>query len=119
LTLPLVPRKIALMARYHQLLGRRVDVEYRAGDIILPATGTLAADSGKSIFLEEKLLQRGQEKTFRWEIPYPFLLGIKESTSPEPEVLVTAAPSENKAAEKEKAEAHPGILPLRHRSHEA
>jgi hypothetical protein len=107
------------MARYHQLLGRRVDVEYRAGDIILPATGTLAADSGKSIFLEEKLLQRGHEKTFRWEIPYPFLLNIRESTSTAPEVLVRANSPDNKAAEREKSSAQPALMPLRHRSHEA
>lgn len=51
---------------------------YRAGDIILPATGNLAADSGKSIFLEESYQQQGQVKTFRWEIPYGCILELNE-----------------------------------------
>ncbi len=41
------------MARYSAFLGRRVEVQYRAGDILLPASGTFVADSGRSIFLEE------------------------------------------------------------------
>jgi hypothetical protein len=85
------------MCRYHELLGRRVEVQYRAGDVILPATGWLAADSGKSIFLEEKLVQRGQVKTFRWEIPYTCILSLDENFAPVPVV-----PDEN--AEKAKTE---------------
>jgi hypothetical protein len=66
------------MARYSGLLGRRIVVTYRAGDIILPATGNLAADSGKSIFLEESYQQQGNIKTFRWEIPYPCIVELNE-----------------------------------------
>jgi hypothetical protein len=66
------------MARYSAILGRRIVVTYRAGDIILPATGNLAADSGKSIFLEESYQQQGQAKTFRWEIPYGCILELNE-----------------------------------------
>ena len=67
------------MARYSLLLGRRVEVHYRAGDIYLPATGTLVADSGKSIFLEEHLYQQGRGlKTFRWEIPYQCIFRLSE-----------------------------------------
>jgi hypothetical protein len=66
------------MARYSAMLGRRIVVTYRAGDIILPATGNLAADSGKSIFLEESYQQQGSVKTFRWEIPYPCIVELKE-----------------------------------------
>src|SRR5882762_11878615 len=33
------------MARYSAFLGRRVEVQYRAGDILLPASGTFVADS--------------------------------------------------------------------------
>jgi hypothetical protein len=66
------------MARYSDLLGRRIVVTYRAGDIILPATGNLAADSGKSIFLEESYQQQGNVKTFRWEIPYLCIVELKE-----------------------------------------
>jgi hypothetical protein len=66
------------MARYSDLLGRRIVVTYRAGDIILPATGNLAADSGKSIFLEESYMQRGNLKTFRWEVPYMCIVELNE-----------------------------------------
>jgi hypothetical protein len=66
------------MARYSAILGRRIVVTYRAGDIILPATGNLAADSGKSIFLEESYQQQGNVKTFRWEIPYPCIVELNE-----------------------------------------
>ena len=73
------------MARYSALLGRRVEVQYRAGDINLPATATLVADSGKSIFLEERLCQRGVVKAFRWEIPYPSIVRMHELPAPAPE----------------------------------
>jgi hypothetical protein len=59
-------------------MGKRIEVTYRAGDVVLPAKGTLAADSGKSIFLEERYRQAGSGKTFRWEIPYNCILEIRE-----------------------------------------
>jgi hypothetical protein len=68
------------VAQYANLLGRRVEVFYRAGGMVLPATGTLAADSGKSIFLEEHLGQQQQMKTFRWEIPYESIIKLTESS---------------------------------------
>jgi hypothetical protein len=71
------------MARYSVLLGRRVEVHYRAGDILLPASGTLVADSGRAIFLEQSLVQRGQPKYFRWEIPYQFIVRLEEKTEGE------------------------------------
>jgi hypothetical protein len=81
------------MARYSAFLGRRVEVQYRAGDILLPASGTFVADSGRSIFLEEHFEQRGQEKHFRWEIPYQYIVRIQnldtDGASPNP----TAAPA--------------------------
>jgi hypothetical protein len=78
------------MARYSGLLGRRIVVTYRAGDIILPATGNLAADSGKSIFLEESYQQKGNLKTFRWEIPYPCIVELNECPEiPKPSASVT------------------------------
>jgi hypothetical protein len=77
------------MARYSNLLGRRIQVTYRAGDIVLPATGNLAADSGKSIFLEENYKQQGSVKTFRWEIPYPCIVHLNESAEvPSPSASV-------------------------------
>ena len=66
------------MARYSAFLGRRVEVQYRAGDILLPASGTFVADSGRSVFLEQQFEQRGQHKHFRWEIPYQYLVRIEE-----------------------------------------
>jgi hypothetical protein len=66
------------MARYSAFLGRRVEVHYRAGDILLPASGTFVADSGRSIFLEQHLEQRGQMKQFRWEIPYQYIVRLEE-----------------------------------------
>ncbi len=72
------------MARYSALLGRRIEVHYRSGDIVLPATGTLAADSGKSIFLEEQVKQSREVKKFRWEIPYQQIVRLAESSMPVP-----------------------------------
>jgi hypothetical protein len=66
------------MARYSAFLGRRVEVHYRAGDILLPASGTFVADSGRSIFLEQHLTQHGQVKNFRWEIPYQYIVRMEE-----------------------------------------
>ena len=57
-----------------------MEVYYRAGGMQLPATGTLAADSGKSIFLEEHFGQKQQVKTFRWEIPYESIIKLTESS---------------------------------------
>jgi len=70
------------MARYASLLGRRVEVHYRAGEVTLPATALLVADSGRSIFLEEHCVVRGRTQTFRWEIPYSCILRIEESRKP-------------------------------------
>src|SRR5882724_10659065 len=69
------------MARYSAFLGRKVEVQYRAGDVCLPASGTFIADSGRSIFLEQRFDQRGTQKTFRWEIPYAYIVRIDQSPS--------------------------------------
>ena len=79
------------MAQYSALVGKRVEVQYRAGDIYLPATAILVADSGKSIFLEERLVRKGVVQAFRLEIPYPNIVRIRELLSSAPE-----APSEEK-----------------------
>ncbi|HKN23429.1 MAG TPA: hypothetical protein VJX72_01175 [Candidatus Acidoferrum sp.] len=65
------------MARYSQFLGRAVTVRYRVGEVLLSATGTFSADSGRSIFLEQHVEQRGTRKYFRWEIPYPYIHRIE------------------------------------------
>ena len=78
------------MARYSSFLGRRVEVQYRAGDILLPASGVFVADSGRSIFLEQRFEQRGKNGHFRWEIPYQCLVRIEEK--PDSGLSVSAAP---------------------------
>ncbi|MGC1617513.1 MAG: hypothetical protein WA765_03390 [Candidatus Acidiferrum sp.] len=70
------------MARYSAFLGRRVEVQYRAGDILLPASGTFVADSGRSIFLEQSFEQRGLQRNFRWEIPYQYIVRLEEKATP-------------------------------------
>jgi hypothetical protein len=87
------------MARYSAFLGRRVEVQYRAGDILLPASGTFVADSGRSIFLEQHFEQRGSENHFRWEIPYQYIVRIEEKPEPLPEpVSAASAQSSSPAA---------------------
>ncbi len=122
------------MARYSAFLGRRVEVQYRAGDILLPASGTFVADSGRSIFLEQNFEQRGQHKHFRWEIPYQYLLrieekpdsgasansdsapeapnGTKDSPQPQPS---KSSEEPRSAAAAASAGGAPGLLPLPHR----
>jgi len=56
-----------------------VDVQYRAGDICLPASGTFVADSGRSIFSSNTYEQHGQRKNFRWEIPYQCIVRLEEA----------------------------------------
>ncbi|MEQ1473860.1 MAG: hypothetical protein ABLQ96_08560, partial [Candidatus Acidiferrum sp.] len=66
------------MARYSALLGLQVEVQYRAGDILLPASGTFVGDTGRSVFLEQSFEQRGQRRNFRWEIPYQYIVRLAE-----------------------------------------
>jgi hypothetical protein len=114
------------MARYSAFLGRRVEVQYRAGDILLPASGTFVADSGRSIFLEQNFEQRGQHKHFRWEIPYQYLVRIQEkadsgaaddgaSVAAAPEAPVTSKPRVETLRATASASGAPGILPLSQR----
>jgi len=95
------------MARYFALLGRRIEVQYRAADMLLPAAGILVADSGKSIFLEEHFCQRGTVKTFRWEIPYPCIVRLGEiSAASDASELASPASTEEAAVQA-------GLLPLK------
>src|SRR5206468_11697717 len=86
------------MARYSAFLGRRVEVQYRAGDILLPASGTFVADSGRSIFLEQNLDQRRQHRHFRWEIPYQYLARIVQRPDSGPSANAPSVPVPSKAA---------------------
>lgn len=80
------------MARYGNLLGKRVGVHYRAGDITLPATARLVADSGRSIFLEEQYVLRGRVQMFRWEIPYQCVMRLEECAVAEAAPATTDQP---------------------------
>lgn len=79
------------MARYSAFLGLQVEVQYRAGDILLPASGTFVGDTGRSVFLEQSFEQRGQHRQFRWEIPYQYIVRLAEKLDP-------ALPATNGAA---------------------
>jgi len=80
------------MSRFAGLLGKCVEVLYRAGEIHLPATATLVGDSGKSIFLEERILHHDTVKTFRWEIPYQYIVRIHECAVMAAETAADARP---------------------------
>lgn len=110
------PRKLAEMASFAQFLGRKVTVQYRVGDVLLPASGTLAADSGRSIFLEQHVEQRGKQSYFRWEIPYQFIHRIEELEDsveqlapPAPMSSVTENPQ---AAAAGAGHSSPSVVPL-------
>jgi hypothetical protein len=121
------------MARYSSFLGRRVEVQYRAGDILLPASGTFVADSGRSIFLEQHFEQRGSEKHFRWEIPYQYIVRIEEKPEPSTQPDAKSSPAaasgariepstssadkkgQNQASATSSAGGAPAILPLQNR----
>jgi len=85
------------MAAYSRFLGGTVKVQYRLGDVLLSASGTFVADSGRSIFLEQHLEQRGKRNYFRWEIPYPYIYRI-ESMNAETETAAEIPPSGPRAA---------------------
>ena len=81
------------MARYSEFLGRLVEVQYRAGDICVPASGRFVADSGRSILLEQHFEQHGNSRNFRWEIPYQYIVRIEEpSREIEPQEQPAAEP---------------------------
>jgi hypothetical protein len=69
------------MLHYEALLGKRVEAHYRASDLQLSAAGTLVADSGKSISIEEHFIKDGHEKKMRLEIPYQFICRVVEEIS--------------------------------------
>jgi len=66
------------MERYSALLGKRVEARYRAGYAYYAATGVLSADTGKSIFIEDRFAQEGRDKVMRVEIPYGCILTVEE-----------------------------------------
>ncbi len=61
-----------------------MEAYYRASDLQMSAVGTLVADDGKSIFIEERFSQSGKEKTLRVEIPYDYIVRVVESNGDSP-----------------------------------
>jgi hypothetical protein len=104
------------VAAYSQFLGCRVKVQYRVGDILLPASGTFVGDTGRSVFLEQHLEQRGKRSYFRWEIPYPYIHSIEKIAEPvtegTPALPGSALPKAAAAAVGESSSASGSILPL-------
>ena len=80
------------MASFGHFLGRKVTVQYRVGDVLLPASGVFAADSGRSIFLEQHVEQKGKRSYFRWEIPYQFIHRIEAVADPVDEPAPAGVP---------------------------
>jgi hypothetical protein len=70
------------MSSFAYLLGKRVEVSYRAADIHVCITATLAHDSGAHIHLEDRFFQSGRESTMRIAIPYSSVLRIREVLRP-------------------------------------
>jgi hypothetical protein len=66
------------MGRYSALVGKRVEAHYRAGDLHLSACGTLVIEAAKAVVLEERFTRNGREKNIRIEIPYEYLLRLRE-----------------------------------------
>jgi hypothetical protein len=92
------------------------------------------ADSGRSIFLEQKYEQRGSQRHFRWEIPYQYIVRLEEKTGPttaagstssspvgvpDPRTQASPAPVDSNAQSSARAATSPGgapaILPLQNR----
>jgi len=75
--------------KFCSLIGKRITVDYRAGEIRLTATGILAADSGTSIYLQDRFSQKGSEKTLRLGIPYRCIIRLAETgkTAPAPRLI--------------------------------
>jgi hypothetical protein len=109
------------MARYSSFLGRRVEVHYRAGDVVLPASGIFVADSGRSIFLEQILLQRGKQRHFRWEIPYRYIVRLEQKAESEEdagsgsarETSVKSEPNRDVCVQRASSDS-PALIPLSH-----
>jgi hypothetical protein len=73
------------MSSFAYLVGKRVEVSYRAADIHVCITATLASDSGEHIHLEDRFFSSGRQSTLRIAIPYSSVLRIREVIrQPEP-----------------------------------
>jgi hypothetical protein len=66
------------MGQYSALAGKRVEVHYRAGNLHLSVCGVLVAETPEGIVLEDRFSRDGREKTIRVEIPYAYVLQLRE-----------------------------------------
>jgi hypothetical protein len=79
--------------------------------MLLSASGTFSADSGRSIFLEQHVEQRGTRKYFRWEIPYPYIYRIEAEACEESRPTLPAElQNESKAAAAAAGESGKGTI---------
>jgi len=69
------------MSKYSALVGRRVEARYRAASVSHHVRGRLASDNGASICIEERFAQDGRNQSMRVEIPYEFIVSVKEVPS--------------------------------------
>lgn len=80
------------MGPYSALAGKRVEAQYRAGDLHLSVRGTLVAETAGAIYLEDRFSHNGREKTIRVEIPHAYVIQVRECqaasepAAPEPAV---------------------------------
>lgn len=81
------------MSRYVSFMGKRVEAQYRVADIHQKSVGTLVADTGRCIVIEEHLLQGERRKTMRIEIPYEYVIRLAEvPRSPDEPITVHSVP---------------------------
>jgi hypothetical protein len=55
-----------------------VEAQYRVADIHQKSVGTVVADTGRCIVIEERILQGERKKTMRVEIPYEYVIRLTE-----------------------------------------
>jgi hypothetical protein len=80
------------MIRYSSFVGKRVEAQYRVADIHQKSVGTLVIDTGRSVIVEEHLVQGGRKKTMRVEVPYEYVIRIVEA--PQSSEVAASAPAE-------------------------
>jgi len=94
LTLPVPPSEDCLgWPPIRIFWGARSPCNTARAIFLWPASGTFVADSGRSIFLEQHIEQRGKRSYFRWEIPYGYIHRIEEVSEPQPDAAAEPAPS--------------------------
>jgi hypothetical protein len=78
-------------------MGKRVEAHYRVADIHQKSVGTVVADTGRSIVIEERILQGERKKTMRVEIPYEYVIRLTEEPhSFEVPTVVQAKPTKTR-----------------------